>query len=347
MMKLDIIEDKKVWEDFLLSQEYQPFFQSWNWGEVQERAGHTIYRLGLFDGKKLVGICLAVLVNAKRGRYLHLRHGPVLSHFQTLLPEFLTLLKGHAIARLLDFIRISPLIRVSLETDSENDEKKHINLQFFRDSGFRNAPIHNMDAENAWVLDLDKSEEELLSGMRKTTRYLVRKAQDLPLTITQSTDKKDFDAFMKLYEKTSRRHNFVPHRGIEEEFAIFAKENQAKLFLGRYKKQVLAGALIVFYGDWAVYHHGASSDEHKEIPAAYAVQWEAIKEAKRLGKKLYNFWGVVPPEKPKHPWQGLTLFKMGFGGRRLNFIHAQDLPLKVSYWKTYAIETVWRIRRGY
>lgn len=336
MAKVKLVEDRKQWETFLLSQAWQPFFQSWNWGEVQERIGNSIWRLGLFEGKRLLGVCLVVKIDAKRGRYLHLRHGFLLSDFSSQFDGFLKGLLEKAKEQNVDFIRMSPL----LEADS-------FDVSFLRSRGFRDSPIHNMDAENAWVLDLDKSQEELLSGMRKTTRYLIRKAQTLPITIATSTKASDFALFMDLYEVTSKRHRFVPHRGVAEEFAIFTKENQAKLFLARYKKKILAGAIIIFYGNQAVYHHGASSDEHKEIPAAYLVQFEAIREAKRQGKKLYNFWGVVPPEKSKHPWQGLTLFKTGFGGRRVNFLHAQDLPLNINYWKTFAIETIWRIRRGY
>jgi len=336
MVEIKIIEDKTVWENFLLSQPWQPFFQSWNWGEVQKKSGNTIFRFGLYDGNGLVGICLAVLIQARRGRYLHLRHGPLLTNFTKQFDSFLENVTVKARELGVDFIRISPL----LETETTD-------MSLFRRKGFRDAPLHNMDAENAWVLDLDKSEEEFLAGMRKTTRYLVRKAEKLPITITASTDPDDFKAFMNLYERTSKRHGFIPHRGIHEEFSIFIKAKQAKLFLAKYEGQVLSGALIIFYGDQAVYHHGASSDEHKEIPAAYLLQWEAIKEAKKLGKKLYNFWGVVPEGKPNHPWQGLTLFKTGFGGRRLNFIHAQDLYITLSYWKTFLIETLTRIRKGY
>lgn len=335
-MEVAIIENKNEWESFLLSQSNQPFFQSWNWGQVQERVGNKVFHFGLYEKKKLIGICLGVLVNAKRGRYLHLRHGPLLSNFEKQLNPFLAEIKAQAKDLNVDFIRMSPLL-----------EQTGFDINFLKQRGFRNAPIHNMDAENAWVLDLDNEESELLAGMRKTTRYLVKKAQTLPIVVAKSTEKNDFAKFMKLYETTSRRHHFIPHRGVEEEFDIFSKDKQALLFLARYKGKVLSGALIIFYGNCAVYHHGASSDEFREIPAAYLLQWEAIKEAKRQGKKFYNFWGVVPPEKPHHPWQGLTLFKTGFGGRRVNFVHAQDLPLTIGYWKTSAIETVWRIRRGY
>lgn len=328
---------KDEWEEFLLAAhvETTPFFQSWYWADVQKKIGHPIYRLGLYDDGSLIGIALLVEVKARRGHYLHVRHGPILKNIDDFL-FFFGEIKLLAKQQKCDFIRTSPLF-------PEDDAVKAM----FKKNGFRNAPIHNMDAENAWILPLDVSEEELLKGMRKTTRYLVRKSQTLSIEVQVNATQENFEDFLKLYKQTSKRHGFVPHRGLREEFEEFKKEELILLLVARYEKKVIAGAMIVLYGNQAVYHHGATSDDYKEIPAAYLLQWEAIKHAKKKGKKVYNFWGVVPENKPNHPWRGLSLFKMGFGGRRINFIHAQDYPLSLKYWKTFAIETITKKRKGY
>ncbi|MBI2036263.1 peptidoglycan bridge formation glycyltransferase FemA/FemB family protein [Candidatus Microgenomates bacterium] len=335
MLKITVIKDKKKWEGFLLSQSYQPFFQSWSWGEVQERLGHRVWRLGIYEGRKMVGICQIVEIRARRGNYFHLRHGPLLANFKKQFPRLLGGIMKMARTDRIDFIRMSPLL------------PEEFDINFLQKQGFRNSPIHNMDAENAWVLDLDKTEEELLKSMRKTTRYLVKKGEKLSLEIIKASSIRELEAFLRLYEKTAQKHGFVPHGGIREEIEVFKKDGQAELFLARYKKKIISGALVIFYGNLAVYHHGATDPKFEHLSPSYLVQWEAIKEAKRRGKKIYNFWGVVPPSKPHHPWQGLTLFKTGFGGRRINFIHAQDLPLSPWYWKTFLIESIIRIRKGY
>lgn len=337
MRSLIEITDKEIWEDFLVNEApVSPFFQSWNWGDVQGALGNTIYRLGFYDENDLVGICLVVKIDAKRGRYFHLRHGPVLKDFVNQIDTFVAEIKLVAKQHHVDFIRMSPVLpAVSFD------------MELLKKIGFRNAPIHNMDAENAWVLNVERNEEMLLSEMRKTTRYLIKKAQKLPIQILQTKQLEDFEEFNTLYTITSKRHNFVPHRGMREELRIFGKDDEAVLFLAKYEERIIAGALIIFYGNQAIYHHAASDDAFRDIPAPYLLQWEIIKEAKKRGKELYNFWGVVPENKPNHPWRGLTLFKMGFGGERVDAIHAQDLPLSVKYWKTFAIETAWRIKRGY
>jgi len=74
---------------------------------------------------------------------------------------------------------------------------------------------------------------------------------------------------------------------------------------------------------------------------------EAIKEAKKRGCVLYDFWGFIDTQKnPNHPWVGPTLFKMGYGGKAYEYIKTQDFPLSGKYWLTYVFETFRKIKRG-
>ncbi len=79
-MELEIrkIEDKKIWEDFLFQCEEKTFLQSWNWGEFQKKMGNKIWRLGVFKNGELIGVTLVIKIEAKRGRFLFVPHGPCL-----------------------------------------------------------------------------------------------------------------------------------------------------------------------------------------------------------------------------------------------------------------------------
>lgn len=338
-MKITIkeISNSNTWENFLLSQNQTPFFQSWWWGEVQKMIGFPILRLGIYQKNNLVGIAQIITVKAKRGTFYWIRHGPILNEWDwyyvdELLKAIVIRAKKHSVS----FIRMAPLL----------DDTQDCLLQF-KKRGFRNAPIHNFDAENAWVVNLSKSEDELLKEMRKSTRYLIRKAISIGVKVEQSTDQRKLEDFNEVYQETAQRQGFVTHKGLREEFSIFSERNLLHLFLAYHENTLVAGAMIIFYGKQAVYHHSGMREDMKHIPATYLLQWEAIKEAKRRGMKWYNLWGVAPENKPNHPWQGLTLFKKGFGGIGINHIHAQDLPVSSRYWFTWIIESVRRIKRGY
>ena len=113
---------------------------------------------------------------------------------------------------------------------------------------------------------------------------------------------------------------------------------------------------MVFWQNMGFYHHGASLSKYKNVPVSYLLQWEAIKEAKRKGCQIYNFWGIANEKSKiknqkskinkKHPWWGLTLFKMGFGGYKKEYVRTQDLLLSSRYYLTYIFEKLRRIKRG-
>ncbi|MBI5465149.1 peptidoglycan bridge formation glycyltransferase FemA/FemB family protein [Candidatus Gottesmanbacteria bacterium] len=334
MISIKEINDKKIWEEFILSQLQNSFFQSWTWGEVEAKI-KNVWRLGIYDKDILVGVCQVVKVTAKRGSFFHLRHGPILNPWKATYFDILVdYLKKLAKNEKVWFLRVSPLIEKSVK-----------NQQFFQKSGFRSAPIPGQDAETAWILDITHPEEELLAGMRRTTRYLIRKAQKLGVKVVEGKVKQDFNVFFQLYQGTAKRQAFIPHQGIKEEWEILGRQGLTRLFLAKYQGKILAGALIVFYGNQAIYHHSGSLET--DIPASYALLWKAIRQAKNEGKTIFNFWGIAPANKPRHPWQGLTLFKTGFGGEIQESIHAQDLPLSPLYWFTYLIETGRKIAWGY
>ncbi|MBI4079219.1 MAG: peptidoglycan bridge formation glycyltransferase FemA/FemB family protein [Candidatus Levybacteria bacterium] len=348
MFTVQHIDNQKQWEDFLQSRvpdgtlqsrihSFYPFFQSFLWGEVQRSLGFIVDRLGLFSGKNLIGVCQIIDIKAKRGHYLHLRHGPVLQNFtDEAFDSLLAYVKNLAKEKNASFIRISPYITVS-----------GIPNNFFKSRGFFNAAIHRMDGEVCWVLDTTKRESELLVRMRKTHRYLIKKAQGMDIEIVRTTKVSDIEKFLPLYKDLSVRKHFVPHRGVREEFASFSKADQEVLYLAQYDSKIISGAIFAFLPNMAIYRHSASENAYRNIPASYLIQWEAIKEAKKRGIKLYNFWGIADQNDKNHPWAGLTLFKTGFGGEKLEFIHAMDLPLSPLYWKTYAIELTTKLLKGY
>lgn len=338
MFKIKEITEQKMWSDFLdhTYKGFYPFFQSWEWGEVQKELGFSIDRLGLFHEEALVGIVLVIEIKAKRGQYLHLRHGPVVLDVKEYLPQLIDYAKKLAKERGAAFLRVSPLI-----------DKTNTNVQLLTKLGGRPAPIHNMDAEICWVLPITDTAEDILKRMRKSHRYLIRKSETLPIEIITSSKPEDIEQFLPLYAGLSVRKHFVAHKGLREEFTSFVKEGKAMLFLAKFDGKIIAGALISFVGNMAIYRHGASDEAYRHIPASYMIQWHAILEAKKRGKTLYNFYGIAPTEDKTHPWYGLTLFKTGFGGEKREFLHAMDIPLRMIYWKSFLIDTITKIKKGY
>ena len=343
-LKIYEIREKQVWENFVTSQEEHSFLHSWAWGEFNKSMGDKIWRLGVYESGELIAVALLIKVHARRGDFLFVPHGPIIENQKynlkfKILEILTTEFRKAAKEEKTSFVRVSPLFK--------NTEE---NAEVFRKLQYRPAPIY-MHAEVTWTLSLKKSENELLYGMRKNTRNLVRRAEKEEVKIEFGTSPDALDEFMKLYKQTSHKHSFIPFskRYIENEIKAFDQEKKCsiKIYLAKYSGQCISGAIIVFYGNSAFYHHGASGSGFSKIPASYLLQWEAMKDAKKENKEFYNFWGIAKNEEDKkHPWYGLSLFKKGFGGERKDYLHAQDLVISPLYWLSYAVDKARLWKRG-
>lgn len=346
-MEVKEIISKEIWENFLSQCEEKTFLDSWNWGEFQRALGEKIWRLGIYDDEELIAVTLVTKIEARRGTFLFIPHGPVIQNAKLkiqndnlkskILVALLTQYKNLADIERANFIRIAPVW-----------ERCEENIKIFRELGFRKAPTH-MHPEVTWELDITPSEEEILAGMRKTTRYLIRQAQkNQEIEILQRKDMNAVEEFYKLHQETVSRHHFTPFSldYIKKEFQNFIADDQIVVFHGKYRGELAASAIIVFWQDGAYYHHGATSMKYPKIPVAQFLQWQIIREAKRRGCIRYNFWGIAPDDSPSHPWRGLTLFKTGFGGHKKEYVKTQDLPLSWRYWPVAVFEFLRRKKRG-
>src|SRR3989344_5724424 len=217
ILRMREITNKEEWEGFLTECTEKTFLHSWQWGEFQQVMRGKIWRFGLYEGESLAAVALVVKVAAKRGTFFLVPHGPVVQNskfkfqiIKTLLQQLVRLGKTEGAA----FIRINPIW-----------ERSEENNMLFKQLGFRAAPMQT-HPEASWKLDIVPLEEQLFSGMRKTTRYLVRKALDnKDIAVEQSASVVDVATFSAMHEKVSRRQAFVPfsREYLENEFQVFWK----------------------------------------------------------------------------------------------------------------------------
>lgn len=343
-MKIQEITDKKQWEDFADHCPEKTFCQSWNWGVFNKTMGDSYWRFGIFNEDSLIAIAQVIKISAKRGTFIFVPHGPIFKkkgQEKEVISILLDYLKQLGKKNKADFIRFSPLL-----------ERTNEYINIYKDLGFNTAPIH-MHPELTWELGLERNEGELLADMRKTTRYLIRQGEkNEDVVIEKSQSYEDLEAFEEVYKITADRHSFVPFsmKYLKNELEAFKNDDQIVIFSGKYKGEIVASAMVIYWKGGAFYHQGASSLKYPKIPVSYLVQWEAIKEAKKRNCKVYNFWGIAPESeleaKENHPWKGLSLFKKGFGGYKKEYVKTQDYPLSIKYWLIYIFEEIRKRQRN-
>lgn len=324
------------------------FLQSDEWGAVAEKVGHKVVKKTLKNGDSV----LMIIKAARRGKYLEVPGGPLIDwNDDNEIKEAFSMIREVAKSEGCVFVRFRPQLY-------KNDK----NLQAVKKTGCRPAPFH-LHAQNTVILNLEKSEDELLSDMRRQTRYEVRRAAKLALSVKKGNSEELFKEFHSIQVETAKRQNFIPPNIDELEAYREVFKDHATIYYVETSKNLTADGkkiiegepegdfipagtkinygLFIDYGNEVEYFEAASTEFGHAVPGAYAMLWQVAKDYKGKGLKRFNLWGIAPPGQPNHRYAKVTTFKTGFGGEQVEFIHAQDIVInKIKYIRTKAIEEI-------
>ncbi len=325
-MKLREEVDQKTWDALASSVAHATFLQSWAWGEGQAALGKEVRRFVIEEDGEPRCIAQTIKEMRKGLAYWFVPGGPVwvgkypVSGIQyRVWEDAAQLLKKELLKGMAVFLRIEPL----LELDTRYWILDTVSW----------LPTKSFNPAIRWMLDLrDKTEAKLLEEMEQKTRYNVKLGEKQGVTTRCSVDERDFAMFLSLTQEMAKRNGIVVHsdRYLRETFFAMAKRGMAQLRVAEYERVVLAASIEVMFGDTVTYLHGASSSAQREVKAPNVLQWQAIQAALKKGAEWYDFGGCNPIEKT-HPLyktslEGVTRFKEGWGGRRVEMVGTFMLP---------------------
>lgn len=283
------------------------FLQSEEWRKFQESAGRKTYNItGDNFYASIIEHQLPIV-----GKYFYIPRGPVMpwnmehGTWNSSINELINLAKKNNIG----WIRIEPADEEILKIIKEYIRPRRTGLKI------QKAP-HDMQPREIFVIDILKSEGELLAEMKAKTRYNIKVAQKHGVSLRttnsyETTNKKDIKEFLRLVKITAKRDGITPHPEsyYRKMFETIPAEN-LKLYAAEYENKVIAANIIIYYGNTATYLHGASDNEYRNVMAPYLLQWQAILDAKKAGLEKYDFGGVKT--NGDDSWAGITKFKTGF-----------------------------------
>ena len=314
------------------------FLQSPAYGQMNEILGEKVI-VEDFDGRARA---LMIVRDAKRGRYLEIPCGPLLDwNDAKLVGEVFAKIREVAKAEKCVFARIRPQLYA-------NDE----NLKLLAGLGLVKSPMH-LAAEHTVMIDLKKSEEEIMAGMRRQTRYEVRRADKYGITVDFDNTKELFQEFHEIQLETAKRQDFVPpslkvllaeREAFSDKIWIYvARTGESKEAQEKYPEcgpgEPIAYGLIIGDEKEVDYYEAASTELNRKLPGAYALLWQVMRDMKKQGYERFNLWGIAPAGHPEHRYAGVTTFKTGFGGEVVEFVPAHDLVIsKMGYLKNLIVE---------
>jgi lipid II:glycine glycyltransferase (peptidoglycan interpeptide bridge formation enzyme) len=210
--------------------------------------------------------------------------------------------------------------------------------------GFR--PSGRLQPARTIVLDLDRTEDDLLKAMKPKTRYNLRLAGRRGVEVRYAQSEGDLQAFYSLLQVTGERDDFGIHTYpyYEHLWRTFGpgESTSVLVLLAEHPdaeeraKGPIAGLLALRFGRETIYMYGASDNRGREHMPNYLLQWEAIRWARQHGCSVYDFWGIpdTPPTEEetdegsainaRSGLRGVYWFKKGFGGREIEYPGAYD-----------------------
>lgn len=187
------------------------------------------------------------------------------------------------------------------------------------------------------VLELNKTEEELLKSFHSKTRYNIRLAERKSVVVKEMSNNEGFETFIKLYFETTKRqkyfgHNYRYHKVVWENF----KNKIAHILVAYYNNVPLAAYELWYLNGIIYYVYGGTSEHFRNLMPSNLLMWEAIKLGKKLGAEKFDMWGSLGPNyDPKDPWAGFTKFKEGYGTKFVEFAGSYDLIINPLLYKMY------------
>lgn len=308
------------------------FQQSFEWGEFQKTVGRRIVRHAVLDEDGQTLLYLQAIIHKFAGKiYFFAPFGPI----------FASDLAMHDKMRAFNYLAVelkksfpyAVFLRVETEEDLAGSESASLFASRFRKTA-------DLSPHKTLILNLQKSEKDILSEMKPKTRYNIKVAEKegvevrilnkVPVApggsnpLSASSNRSGVRAFPKSY--------------LDALLKFFAEPNgklQAKCYAAYHENDLLAANIMLYFGEACIYLFGGSFDIKRNAMPSYALHWQAIADAKAENKKFYDFWGVETDE--NHPWHGFSKFKLGFGGEIKERPGTYDFVYAPAWYNAYAM----------
>ncbi len=297
--------DKEVWDEYVIDNGGHPL-QLWGWGEVKSRHNWRVARVFVEREGQVIGAAqllirtLPLLFRA----LVYIPRGPVVASEDR--GVVLEALSAHA---------KSVYKPVSLTIEPDWKEMPEL-------SGWQRS-LNTILIPRTLILDLAKTEDELLADMAKKTRQYIRKSASDGVSVRRAKSREDIAQCLEIYRQTAERAGFALH-GDEYYYDIFDKlDDFSPVFVAEHDEKVVAFLWPLISQDVTFELYGGMNDEGQSLRANYTLKWSVIQQMKSWGITRYDMNGLLN--------DGVSTFKQSFASHEDMLAGTYDKPLSPLY----------------
>ena len=306
MYSVSACHDQPAWDDFVVTHDGHPL-QLWGWGEVKAAHNWSVERVFIRDGERTVGAAQLLIRRLPwpLRAMVYIARGPVAAEGER--AHVLDALAQHAkTAHHAAVLSIEPHWRTMPEGTGK----------------WRHSP-HTILIPRTLILDLHKSDDELLAVMTKKTRQYIRKSLKDGVTIRRANSAEDISTCLDIYRDTAARAGFAIH-GDQYYQDIFTKlGDHSPVFIAEVDGEAVAFLWLAISGAVAFELYGGITDGGQRLRANYALKWHAITTMKEWGIDEYDMNGLLN--------DGISTFKQGFADHEDMLVGTYETPLSPLY----------------
>ena len=307
MIELQKCTDKEQWDDYILEHEGHPL-QLWGWGQVKAGHGWSAERVFAYDGEdKVVGAAQVLIrkLPLPFRSFAYVPRGPIVekAHHSEFLEGLANLVK-----------RDYRSVALSVEPNS---------FEFDVPTGWKRSTNKILSADTM-LLDITKSESDLLADMAKKTRQYIRKSAAEGITIKQIHTRDEIEECLHIFRQTAERAKFNLHQN-QYYFDVFnLMEDNSPVFAAYLEGKPVAFLWMSISADVAYELYGGMNEDGQRLRVNYALKWHVIRKVKEWGLSQYDFGGLVVG--------GVSVFKQGWASEETSFAGTFDKALSPAYY---------------
>lgn len=298
--------DSGAWDETVKRLGGHPL-QLWGWGELKAAHRWSAERVLVRDpSSEVVGACqlLTRALPGPLGGFVYAPRGPVLAEGRADPAAVADAVADHVLGS-------RRAVAVSIEPDEDAGS-------FPLAGAWREAKTPVLPARTL-ILDLTRSEDELMADMSKKHRQYVRKAgREESLAIRPVETLAQLDECLDVYRATSERADFGLHEDSYYHDAFTMLGEDSPVWAAYVEDRPVAFLFMAKSQRTAFELYGGMDETGQRLRANYALKWHVIREMKRLGIERYDFGGLIN--------DGVTTFKKGWASHENLLAGSWDRP---------------------
>jgi peptidoglycan pentaglycine glycine transferase (the first glycine) len=303
--------DRALWDETVDKFQGHPQ-QLWGWGETKAMHGWSVDRVILDADGSTVG-CAQLLVRRLPFPFralVYIPRGPMCAVDNT--QAVLNSLADYAALR-------HRGVALSIEPDWDRDSAF---AGAVAGAGFRESS-NTVLIPRTLILDLGRTDDELMAEMSKSTRANIRKAMRSDVEFRKVRSDIELEQVLAIYHDTAERAGFGIH---EDQYYrdIFRNLADASPIIAAFAGgQMLAFTWLARSGSTAFELYGGVSAEGQKQRVNYGVKWAALQAMREDGCSRYDFNGLLN--------DGISDFKKQFAKHEDMLLGTWEKPLSPFY----------------